>query len=180
MIIPVNDCVLLSEPQKGDEKALIQWLNDEVIYQNTIRIPYPYKLEHAQAFLSYVKYMRKEHYHPTEWAIRNEAEELIGLIGLSRVYGKYSHKDEIGYWLATPYRGKGIMTEVVGVVSDLSCMQFDLYRLEAPIFPHNPASGKVLEKNGFIQEGILHNYVLKNTRPMDVIMYAKIRSQIKK
>ena len=139
-------------------------------------MPFPYKAEHARDFLQYARLMRKEHNKPTEWGIRNPSGALIGCIGFSRIYGKYAHKDEMGYWLAAPYRGKGIMTRVVGVISQWGFEQFDLWRLEAPVFPHNPASGKVLEKNGFLAEGTLHNYVLKESRPMDVIMYAKARS----
>jgi RimJ/RimL family protein N-acetyltransferase len=174
-MIIVDPYIHISELEKGDEAALVQWLNDEVIYQNTLRIPLPYKAEHARDFLHYVRLMRKEHRKPTEWAIRNPSGAMIGCIGFSRIYGKYAHKDEMGYWLAAPYRGKGIMTRVVEVVSDWGFQQFDLWRLEAPVFPHNPASGKVLEKNGFVSEGVLRNYVLKDSRPMDVIMYAKVR-----
>ena len=171
----VSPQIHLSELEKGDEMALVRWLNDEVIYANTLRIPKPYKPEHARDFLRYTRIMRREHRHATEWAIRNLDGDMIGCIGFSRIYGKYSHKDELGYWLAAPYRGRGIMTEVVAVASDIGFRQFDLWRLEAPVFPHNSASAKVLEKNGFVAEGTLKNYVLKNSRPMDVTMYAKVR-----
>jgi [ribosomal protein S5]-alanine N-acetyltransferase len=176
MLIPVNSYIHLSELEKSDEMALVRWLNDEVIYRNTLRIPLPYKPEHARDFLRYARNMRREHRHATEWAIRNTAGEMIGCIGFSRIYGKYSHKDELGYWLAAPYRGRGIMTEVVAMAMEIGFRQFDLWRLEAPIFPHNLASGKVLEKNGFVAEGTLKNYVLKNSKPMDVVMYAKVRN----
>ncbi|MDJ1494661.1 GNAT family protein [Cytophagaceae bacterium DM2B3-1] len=174
-MIAIDSSVYISELTKGDDSAMVKWLNDEVIYQNTLRIPFPYKIEHARDFLHYVRLMRKEHTQPTEWAIRNYTGEMIGCVGFSRIYGKYSHKDELGYWLAAPYRGQGIMTRVVEVVADWGFQHFGLWRLEAPIFPHNPASGKVLEKNGFIAEGTLHNYVMKENRPMDVIMYAKTK-----
>jgi len=174
-MIFIDSYIHLSELEKSDEAALVRWLNDEIIYQNTLRIPLPYKFEHARDFLHYAKLMRKEHRKPTEWAIRVPGGEMIGSIGFSRIYGKYSHKDEMGYWLAAPYRGKGIMTKVIGAVCDWGFRQFNLCRIEAPIFPHNPASGRVLEKNGFVAEGTLRNYVLKENRPMDVIMYAKVR-----
>lgn len=173
--ISISPQIHLSELEKSDEMALVRWLNDEVIYSNTLRIPMPYKPEHARDFLRYARNMHREHRHTTEWAIRNTAGEMIGCIGFSRIYGKYSHKDELGYWLANPYRGRGIMTEVVAAVIEIGFRKFDLWRLEAPVFPHNLASAKVLEKNGFVAEGTLKNYVLKNNRPMDVIMYAKVR-----
>ena len=175
-MIQIDSYIHISELDKKDEAALVKWLNDEVIYRNTLRIPFPYRPEHARDFLQYAKTMQKEHRHATEWAIRNPAGELVGCVGFSRIYGKYAHKDEIGYWLAAPYRGKGIMTRVVAVVSDIGFRHFDLFRLEAPVFTYNPASGRVLEKCGFVCEGTLRNYVVKESRPMDVFMYTKVRA----
>ncbi len=173
--IPVNDHLFLSQIRENDEAALIKYLNNETIHRNTLRIPYPYRSEHAHDFMEYVLAMKEEHGRLTEWAIRNRKGELIGGIGFSRIYGKYSHKDEVGYWLGEPYRGQGIMTEVVAKVCEIGFRDFKLFRIEAPVFPHNAASGRVLEKNGFVAEGVLRHYFLKHARPVDVKMYAKIR-----
>jgi RimJ/RimL family protein N-acetyltransferase len=119
--------------------------------------------------------MRVEHGKSTEWAIRDGDGALIGGIGFSRVYGKYSHKDELGYWLGQPYRGRGIMTQVVAKVCEVGFGHYKLRRIEAPVFEFNAASARVLEKNGFVAEGILRSYFLKNDKPVDVKMYAKIK-----
>jgi RimJ/RimL family protein N-acetyltransferase len=82
----------------------------------------------------------------------------------------------MGYWLGEPFRGKGIMTEVVAKVCEVGFSQYKLIRIEAPVFEFNTASGRVLEKNGFRAEGILRSYFLKNEKPVDVKMYARIRT----
>jgi len=175
MTIRVNEQFSLSPLREGDEDALVRWLNDPVLQRNTLRIPYPYRRDHARDFIDYVRAMQAEHGRPTEWAIRDESGALTGGIGFSRVYGKYSHKDEMGYWLGEPYRGRGIMTEVVAKVCQIGFGPYKLLRIEAPVFDFNAASARVLEKNGFVAEGILRSYFLKNDKPVDVKMYAKIR-----
>jgi RimJ/RimL family protein N-acetyltransferase len=175
MTISINEHISLSPLREGDEEALVRWLNDPVLIRNTLRIPYPYDTEHARWFIDYVQAMQAEHGKPTEWAIRDQSGALIGGIGFSRAYGKYSHKDEVGYWLGAPYRGKGIMTGVVAKVCDIGFQQFKLLRIEAPVFDFNAASARVLEKNGFAAEGVLRSYFLKNDKPVDVKMYAKVK-----
>jgi RimJ/RimL family protein N-acetyltransferase len=175
MTIAIDNFISLSHIQKGDEAALAKYLNNETIQRNTLRIPFPYKLSHAKDFMDYVNAMKKEHGQLTEWAIRNSQGELIGGVGFSRIYGKYAHKDELGYWLGEPFRGQGIMTKVVAQVCEIGFTEFKLLRIEAPIFPHNIGSGRVLEKNGFVMEGLLRNYFLKHDRPVDVRMYAKCK-----
>lgn len=173
--IRVNGQISLSQVGKDDEEALIRWLNDPDIRQNTLRIPFPYRQEHAKDFIRHVQAVKQEYGYLTEWAIRNGEGLLIGGIGFSRVYGKYSHKDEMGYWLGAPFRGLGIMTDVVAKVCEIGFTEYNLLRIEAPVFEFNTASGRVLEKNGFVAEGVLRSYFLKNDKPVDVKMYAKIR-----
>jgi len=173
-MIQVNDHIRLSQVRKGDEEALVRWLNDPVLQRNTLRIPSPYRKEHAGEFIRHVQAVKKAYGYLTEWAIRDGNGYLLGGIGFSRAYGKYSHKDEMGYWLGEPYRGRGIMTEVVAKICDIGFREYKLLRIEAPVFEFNTASGRVLEKNGFVAEGILRSYFLKNDKPVDVKMYARV------
>jgi RimJ/RimL family protein N-acetyltransferase len=59
---------------------------------------------------------------------------------------------EIGYGLAAPYRGRGIGTEVVRLLSELLLARPDVRRLTAEVLLDNAASHRVLEKNGFAVE----------------------------
>jgi RimJ/RimL family protein N-acetyltransferase len=106
MTIPINEHISLSQLREGDEEALVRWLNDPVLIRNTLRIPHPYDTEHARWFIDYVRAMQAEHGKPTEWAIRDQSGALIGGIGFSRTYGKYSHKTKWHTGSAPPYRGK--------------------------------------------------------------------------
>jgi ribosomal-protein-alanine N-acetyltransferase len=54
--------------------------------------------------------------------------------------------------------------------------EFKLKRIEAKVYLHNPASSRVLEKNGFEFEGIQKKYMRKNNRFLDCWAFAKVKN----
>jgi ribosomal-protein-alanine N-acetyltransferase len=50
-----------------------------------------------------------------------------------------------------------------------------LVRLEAPVFEWNPASMRVLEKGGFVREGVMRKGVFKDGKIIDAMLYARVR-----
>ncbi|MES2731459.1 MAG: GNAT family protein [Bacteroidota bacterium] len=174
MQILIDSTLSLSQVTMADAPLLVKHLNHEKIFENTLMIPSPYTMNDAGWFITFVEERKQRYGRLNDWAIRDENGQLIGGVGFQVEHGIHSHKDAIGYWLAAPYWGKGISTKVVKVVTNIGFQEFGLRRIEAPIFPHNIASARVLEKNGFESEGILKNYHLKKNQPIDVKMYAKI------
>jgi RimJ/RimL family protein N-acetyltransferase len=59
----------------------------------------------------------------------------------------------MGYWIARPHWGKGFATEASRALIDIA-RTLKLPRLEASHFVDNPASGRVLEKLGFVPTGL--------------------------
>ena len=53
-------------------------------------------------------------------------------------------------------------------------MQFDLVRIDAAVFAWNPASMRVLEKCGFVREGVLRRSIFKDGQLIDSVLYARI------
>jgi [ribosomal protein S5]-alanine N-acetyltransferase len=51
----------------------------------------------------------------------------------------------------------------------------DIVRLQAGIFPDNPASMRVLEKCGFTREAVHKNAITKNGVTMDEMLYVYLR-----
>ena len=161
---------------QGDQPNLVRYLNDPVIYRNTLTIPFPYTDVDAENWLHYVNKAQEEAGVLLNWAIRDREAGVIGSIGMFLRGGLQGHSDEIGYWLAEPFRGRGLMTEIVKVFSDyLFETRPELVRLEAKVHSHNPASARVLEKAGFEREGLARKMTLKNGEYIDVILLAKIR-----
>lgn len=149
-------------------------MNDPVLYENTLTIPYPYKMEHAESYLAHVKAFEEKEGKQKDWVIRYHGK-LIGGIGALYNYGVSSHKSEIGYWLSREFRSTGIMTQVVGAFVAHLFKTTDLIRIEAHVFVGNHSSARVLEKNHFVLEGIAHAAFVKNGVPKDTWQYALIR-----
>jgi len=87
----------------------------------------------------------------------------------------YGHRAEIGYWLAKPFWGQGIMSAVVGAICDFAFGDWKLVRITAHVFTSNEASSRVLEKNGFEYEGLLRKHHQKDGKFIDSKLYALVK-----
>lgn len=174
MKITINEDISLVPIELSHKEALAHFLNDIDIYNNTLKIPFPYTLQNAQEWIETVLELKNIQGLTTNWAIVKNGFGLIGGLGLHQLHGPESHKDEIGYWLAKPYWNQGIMTNVLQVFSEYCFDQRELSRIEAGVFSHNKASMRVLEKAGFKKEGYLKKCFIKNGRYIDSILYAKV------
>jgi RimJ/RimL family protein N-acetyltransferase len=165
---------MLKPVQLAHKEALANYLNDIDIYNNTLKIPFPYTVQHAENWIRGVLEVESIQGLINNWSIFDKNEGLIGGLGLHQLYGLESHKDEIGYWLAKPFWNQGIMTEVLKVFCDYCFEQRELSRIEAGVFSHNRASMRVLEKAGFEKEGYLKKCFIKKSQYIDSVLYAKV------
>ena len=67
------------------------------------------------------------------------------------------------------------MTAVVQRVCRHAFEEFGLAKITAHVFPHNPASARVLEKCGFQQEGFLRKHFLKDGQFVDARLFGLLR-----
>ena len=150
--------------------ALVRFANNRNVWRNlTHRFPHPYTEVDADWWFSFLAKMPE----PTSWAI--EVDGLaVGGVGVTLGDGIYAKSAEFGYWLGEPYWGRGIMTEAAKAASSYAIRRFGLIRLEAPVFEWNPASMRVLEKCGFVREGVLRASAVKDGQTIDRVLYALI------
>jgi ribosomal-protein-alanine N-acetyltransferase len=172
-MIFVTNNTWLSQLKPNDAEALTEWLQEKEISTNTLRIPYPYTIEHAREWIERILNDEKLKGYRTAFPIRDDLGKMIGNIGIFFNYGLNAGKSEFGYWLAKPYWGKGIMTAVIdgfgGLVKDL----YKIKTLEAHVFAFNIASQKALLKAGFTQKEFLPGYYNKNGELIDAIKFVK-------
>lgn len=136
--------------------------------------PYPYTSGDAKSWLAMVGENTGDVILAIE--VMGEAAGGIGLHGLKDVY---RYNCEIGYWLSEKYWGKGIITEAVGAMVRYAFTSTPCLRLYACIFENNPASMRVLEKNGFAAEAIHRKAVMKEGVLMDEHVYALLKEEWK-
>ena len=140
--------LLLRPGWAEDAPALAQAIADEAIVRNLATAPWPYALRDAEAFLS----APRDPVLPSFLIFERTAGEpaLVGACGLGR---RPSGAVELGYWIAREHWNRGFATEAGLALLDIA-EALGLQRLEASYFIDNPASGRVLEKLGFLPTGI--------------------------
>jgi RimJ/RimL family protein N-acetyltransferase len=173
--ILINEQIRLTEIRPSDKPALIEYLREKEIYDHTLRIPYPYTDADADDWLALVAKATEQQGRPVQWAIRTGDDALIGGCGFDGFQAGKSHRAEIGYWLAKPYWGRGIMTAVVSRACQHAFEEFELVKITAQVFAHNPTSARVLAKCGFQEEGYLRKHFLKDGKFLDARLFALLR-----
>jgi len=170
MQIQIGDQVIRSW-RLDDAERVAQYANNRNISKNLRDVfPFPYTLDDAKSYLDFVTRADPE----TDFAIANE-DGVIGGIGLTPGRDVHRKTAEVGYWLAEPFWGQGIMSRAVGAFVEWAFREFDLCRVFADPFVANPGSAKVLEKNGFVLEGIKRCSVIKDGIVHDQFLYARTR-----
>lgn len=141
-----TDRLVLRRPHANDAAAIVAIVGDRDVARRLARVPHPYGPADAAFFL--------DHVAPGEWVwaitLRGD-DRLIGVVGLTP--GADTDTAELGYWLSPACWGKGIVTEAARAVVAHGFTTLGLGGLTSGHFADNPASGRVLEKLGFVVTG---------------------------
>jgi len=135
-------------------------------------MPHPYARKDAEFFINLTK---KEDPQVTFGII--VGDEFCGVIGLILQGDVYRKSAEMGYWVGEPFWGRGIATEAVKKILAYGFEKLHLERIFASTFEYNGASMRVLEKNGFVKEGIARRSVLKNGQFYDEHKFGKLKGE---
>jgi len=103
-----------------------------------------------------------------------DRQQLYGGISLIDVQRSAAQKATIGYWMGADWQGRGLMIEALGLLCDYSFAVLQFHRLEAASLPANIASRRVLERCGFLAEGLARQYLQINHQWHDHVLYARI------
>lgn len=157
--------------RKDDLKALLRHANNAKIAANLRdQFPHPYTRGDGLEFLDYARTQQPECAFAIElnW-------EAVGGVGFKLGTDIARMSAEMGYWLSEDFWGRGIITRVVTAMSDWAFDNYNLTRVFAQAFGHNAASIRVLEKSGFVREGVMRRSAIKNGEILDQVLFAKVR-----
>jgi RimJ/RimL family protein N-acetyltransferase len=156
--------------RRGDEPSIAHHANNKKVWRNLRdAFPHPYTAEHAAQWIA-----SNLGVDP----VRNFAIEVggkaAGSIGVTPFSDVYARSAEIGYWLAEELWGRGIATDAVRAATAYAFRSLGVLRVQAAVFAWNEASMRVLEKCGYVREGVLEKSVFKDGELIDSVLYAKI------
>ena len=108
----------------------------------------------------------------------NSNSKLIGTISLSNIVRGAFLSCFLGYKLDYEYLNKGLMTEALELVIKKGFTELSLHRIEANAMPRNIRSKRVLEKSGFMNEGISRKYLKINGKWEDHEHFVLLNSEL--
>ena len=156
--------------REGDAETLFKWASDPELGPRAGWPPHKNVEESRQI-------IRTLFMGEGMWAVElKETGEAIGCVGY--LTAGQSHlaitesECEVGYWIARPYWGQGICTEALRLVMDFCVREKGYKTLWGTYFPSNPASGKVMQKCGFLDTGrevLCPNLEVGSDKPVKVL-----------
>jgi len=176
--LQLDDGFVLSGVERRDKAAVVEHLQAKEIWENTFDIPWPYTKEDADAWIEGRIRHRSKQPNETTFALRRADGRLVGVVGADDLDVGTSHRARIGYWLAKPYWGRGLMTKAVTRYVEYAFTELDAVRLTAEVFAWNKASARVLQKAGFTQEGRLRKHRKKDGALVDVRYFGLLRADL--
>jgi ribosomal-protein-alanine N-acetyltransferase len=103
--------------------------------------------------------------------------QLVGGVTLSNIRRRAAQHATLGYWMGEQFAGKGIMSEAVSLLLPFAFVTLDLHRIHAAFLPFNTASRRVLEKNGFREEGYAESYLQIDGKWADHVLFGLNRER---
>lgn len=154
--------------QLKDVESLVKYANNSNIAKNlTNQFPHPYLQKDAEKFIQ----MTLSNQPTTIFAIEINGE-AVGSIGLHPQTDIHIKNAELGYFLAEPYWGNGIMTSAIQQMVEYGFKTFEINRIFARPFGTNIGSQRILEKADFCLEGKFEKALFKNGEYLDELIYA--------
>ncbi len=154
--------------RQGDSQSLLHHANNRNVWRNLRdRFPHPYTMEEAQRWLTHAVSSEPE----TDFAIVFGGEAAGG-IGFTLGSDVERFSAEVGYWLGEGFWGRGIATAALRAATRWAISKFDLRRVFAVPFSDNIGSIRVLEKAGFVKEGVMRCAAVKDGQLKDQVLYA--------
>lgn len=166
--------LILREVRRSDADALFRLRADERVMEHIPR-PRAVSMDDVQALIDTVLQVQASG-DGISWAITlRGADRLIGTIGFYRLK-KEHHRGEVGYALHSDHWRKGYMKEALRAVVDCGFHRYGFHSIEAVTDPRNAASNALLERCGFVREGLFREDHYWNGEFQDSAVYALLAS----
>ena len=171
----ITNRLILRPLTHADAPSIQALASARAVADTMVSIPHPYPEGEAERYI--VRQMAEfEAGHTIAFAIEhNEKAKFVGVVEIRDIECEHAQA-ESSFWLAVEAWGQGYMSEALNPILFFGFENVDLNRFYAYHRVRNPGSGKVLQKNGFVQEGVLRQRVQKWGVFEDVRLWAMLRS----
>ena len=109
------------------------------------------------------------------FVFRKSDNTLVGGLTLANIRRGCAQAGSLGYWMGAAYARQGHMTAAVSAVLPFAFGTLRLHRVEAACIPANLASVRLLQKSGFVREGIARQYLCIDGVWQDHLLFARLK-----
>jgi len=114
------------------------------------------------------------------WIFKKEdTGKVIGCVSFQNIVRSIMQSCILGYKLDVEETGQGYISEALEKSIELIFSEYNLHRIEAPVMPKNIPSIKVLDKLGFVEEGMTKKMLKVNGEWEDHIRYSLLNPKHK-
>jgi [ribosomal protein S5]-alanine N-acetyltransferase len=152
---PAMTDILLAPPGQSDAERLLAFERENrAFFEARINArPADYYSQHGVARAIEAAIEDAAHDRAYQYLVKTRDGTIVGRVNLSAVKRAHFHSATLGYRIAESAGGKGYASMAVREVVKLAFAELGLKRIEADASVANPASCRVLLRNGFVQFG---------------------------
>lgn len=165
----------LRQLSRLDNQAVYEIRNDYQVTKYNTGDAYT-KLEQAQELIQNIRteYVEKK---TVRWGITLKPDDkVIGMVGFN-YWDRVDHRASIGFDLRQDHWRKGIMSEAVREVIRFGFENMGLNRIEADASIYNVGSITLLQKIGFMQEGVQREQYYEDGNYHDLVLFALLKRE---
>ena len=166
--------LILRKPRIKDAGDIFSYASDEAVARYVLWDPHR-SIGETRSFIRDLR-SRIHAGFPSSWAVElRKTGKVIGTIGFVW-YSPENRSAELGYSFSREYWNHGYATQALSAVIDSLFRSVPVNRLEAQHDVRNPASGRVMQKCGLVQEGVLRNRIVNKGEYVDTALWSILRS----
>lgn len=156
--------------RESDLDALVRLNDDPEIERNTSSVTLPYTREKGLEALAKFSRMASDGSGLTRAWCLSGSDEPVGGVGL--ILHAKDNNAELGYSTRRDHRKGGYTTEACAAMLEWAFGDLGLHRVFARHFTWNPASERVMDRLGMIQEGVQREHGRKGDTYVDMCCHA--------
>jgi ribosomal-protein-serine acetyltransferase len=88
-----------------------------------------------------------------------------------------NRRASLGYWLAAPHQGRGLITDAVRAMVTLLFREWKLHRVEIHVATGNLRSAAIPRRLSFREEAVLRQALFAGERFHDMLLFAALEDE---
>lgn len=177
---PLSDGLITLRPWlERDVPAIVSACSDADIAWWLDQVPQPYGETDGRTYVAMTRRGWKDGTHAAFAVTDSATEEVLGSIGIHWLDAEQGVA-EVGYWVRSEARGRGIATRATRLVSRWALTDCGMKRLQLRADQRNVASQRVAESVGFRREGVLRSvrFNARQGRRVDFVIYSLLAEEL--